>query len=225
MQQIAIYDLDRTLLRKPTFTPFLIFAARIAAPWRLLLLPVWVIAMIGYRLGLYGRKPLKQFGLRLLAGNYLPNAVFAPIAADFARQRIIRDYSTAAQHSVRVHREAGARIVIATAAPEIYACEIARQLGIDDVIATRHLRTDDPAGFMAAFDGENCYGEEKLRRIDFWMQAEALARADCHITSYSDHPSDAPMLNWSDAAVLITRTAKLTKMAQTNGWAILDFAT
>ena len=223
MQQIAIYDLDRTLLRNPTFTPFLIFAARIAAPWRLLLLPVWVIAMIGYRLGLYGRKPLKQFGLRLFTGNSLPDSIFAPIAADFARQRIARDYSTAAQRSVRVHRGSGARIIIATAAPEIYASEIARQLGIDDVIATRHLRTADPAGFMEAFDGENCYGEEKLRRIEIWMQAQNLARADCHITSYSDHPSDAPMLNWSDAAILVTRSAMLTKTAYANGWVVLDF--
>ena len=36
----AIYDLDRTVLRTPTFTLFLLWAAWREAPWRLLLLPV-----------------------------------------------------------------------------------------------------------------------------------------------------------------------------------------
>lgn len=223
MQRIAIYDLDRTLLRRPTFTPFLIFAAQKAAPWRLLLLPIWIIAMLGYRIGIYGRKPLKQFGLRLLAGRALPEATFGPIVAEFARLRIVRDYSIAARSSVQQCRDSGARIVIATAAPEIYATEIARQLGIDDVIATRHLRLKDSAGFMAAFDGENCYGDEKLHRIEHWLSAQQLRRTDCHITSFSDHPSDAPMLNWSDAAIMVTQSQVLAKTAHQNGWAVTDF--
>ena len=33
--RIAIYDLDRTLTRRATFTPFLLFAARKVASWRL----------------------------------------------------------------------------------------------------------------------------------------------------------------------------------------------
>ncbi len=223
MQHIAIYDLDRTLLCKPTFTPFLIFAARNTAPWRLLLLPIWITAMIGYRLGFYGRKSLKQFGLKLLVGHSLPDNVFAPLIAEFARQRIARDYGPVAQHSVRANRDSGARIIIATAAPEIYATEIGRQMGIDDVIATRHVRAAAEPSYLPSFDGENCYGDEKLRRIEKWLSAEGLVRSECHITSFSDHPSDAPMLNWSDKAVLITRSTKLIQAAKGNCWMTDDF--
>jgi phosphatidylglycerophosphatase C len=223
MQQIAIYDLDRTLLRKPTFTPFLLFAARRTVPWRLLLLPIWILAMIGYRLGFYGRKPLKQFGFRLLVGSSLPDKKFMPVIAEFARLRIARDYGPAAQKSVQENRQSGARIVIATAAPEIYAREIGRQMGIDDVIATQHMRMAGSPGYLARFDGENCYGTEKLRRIELWFKEQKLQRQDCIITSYSDHPSDAPMLDWSDQAVLVTRSVKLGQAAHKNGWAVLDF--
>lgn len=223
MQHIAIYDLDRTLLRSPTFTPFLMFAARRTAPLRLLLLPVWILAMIGYRMGFYGRKPLKQFGLRLLIGDLLPDYKFAPVIAEFARQRISRDFGPAAQKSILQNRQSGARIVIATAAPEIYANEIARQIGIDDVIATQHMRQSAPPAYLARFDGENCYGAEKLRRVELWLSKQKLHRQDCTITSYSDHPSDAPMLDWSDKAVLVTRSAKLAQTAHANGWVVQDF--
>ena len=64
--RIAIYDLDNTLTRRATFTPFLIFAARRIAPWRLALLPVWVAMMIGYRAGLYDRTTLKTGGMKLM---------------------------------------------------------------------------------------------------------------------------------------------------------------
>src|SRR3546814_14560811 len=53
--RIALYALDRTVLRKPTFTLFLLWAAWRAAPWRLLLLPALAGLMIGYALRLYGR--------------------------------------------------------------------------------------------------------------------------------------------------------------------------
>ena len=45
--QLAIYDMDKTITRKATYTPFLIHAALRLGPWRLLLLPIvllWVIA-------------------------------------------------------------------------------------------------------------------------------------------------------------------------------------
>jgi uncharacterized membrane protein YczE len=37
---LAIYDMDKTITRRATFTPFLIHAALGLAPWRLLLVPL-----------------------------------------------------------------------------------------------------------------------------------------------------------------------------------------
>src|SRR3546814_17426295 len=60
--RIAIYDLDRTVLRKPTFTLFLLWAAWRAAPWRLLLLPALAGLGLGHALRLYGRDRFQQIG-------------------------------------------------------------------------------------------------------------------------------------------------------------------
>jgi hypothetical protein len=47
MTELAIYDMDRTITRTGTYTPFLIHAARRLTPWRLALLPLAIIAMLG----------------------------------------------------------------------------------------------------------------------------------------------------------------------------------
>ena len=48
MSELAIYDLDRTLTRRATYTPFLLHCAMRRAPWRLLLLPATAASMLAY---------------------------------------------------------------------------------------------------------------------------------------------------------------------------------
>jgi HAD superfamily phosphoserine phosphatase-like hydrolase len=218
MQRIAIYDLDRTLLRKPTFTPFLMFAARKLAPWRLLWLPIWIAAMIGYRMGLYGRKPLKQFGIRLFVG-----AEIAPhVARDFAAHIVPKTIQPGAAAAMERDRADGRMLVIATAAPDFYASEIARITGFDAVIATRHMIT---GGGRASYliDGENCYGEEKLRRIASWLENLPMDRLQCDIRFYTDHQSDAPVLNWADCGIFVGASDWHQQTAAAKGWQYADF--
>lgn len=40
MRLLSIFDVDRTITRKPTYSLFLLFAMRRHAPWRALLLPL-----------------------------------------------------------------------------------------------------------------------------------------------------------------------------------------
>src|SRR3546814_4552590 len=63
--RVAIYDLDLTVLRTPTFTLFLLWAAWREAPWRLLLLPALAALMIGHALRPYGRDRFKPAAIRL----------------------------------------------------------------------------------------------------------------------------------------------------------------
>ena len=45
---LAIYDMDRTITRHATYTPFLLHCAARRAPWRLLLLPFVILSMLAY---------------------------------------------------------------------------------------------------------------------------------------------------------------------------------
>ena len=51
----AIYDMDRTVTRHATYTPFLLHCAMRRAPWRLVLLPFVGAAMLTYVLKLIDR--------------------------------------------------------------------------------------------------------------------------------------------------------------------------
>ena len=48
MSDLAIYDMDRTLTRRATYTPFLVHCALRRAPWRLLFAPLVLLSMLAY---------------------------------------------------------------------------------------------------------------------------------------------------------------------------------
>lgn len=218
MQRIALYDLDRTVTRAPTFTPFLVHMAASGNPLRLLGVPLWVLAMLGYKAKLYGRKPLKQFGLRLLVGREVRSPALQPRIDRFVARQLARNIQPGAQAQIAAERATGVRLVLVTAAPEIYATQIAKALGFEACLATRH-RCDGNGNLISAIDGENNYGAHKVARVKEWLEEQGLVRAAIHLTAYTDHVSDAPILDFADTGVLVGRYAR----AQ-SGWAQVDWA-
>ena len=219
--RVAIYDLDRTVLRTPTFTLFLLWAAWRDAPWRLLLLPALAALMIGYALRLYGRDRFKPAAIRLMLGSRIAPARAETLAADFARWRVPHDVPPGAQACIARDRAEGYRLLMATAAPEFYAGAVADALGFDAVVASRHQR-DAAGNWLPMLEGQNCYGEEKARRVAEWLATNAKDGA-AHIRAYSDHVSDAPTFALASEAWLVGRGDKFVRLAAKHGWQAADF--
>lgn len=218
--RIAIYDLDRTVLRKPTFTLFLLWAAAREAPWRLLLLPLLAALMIGYALRLYGRDRFKPAAIHLMLGSHLTPARAARLATRFATWRVPRDVPPGARACIARDRAEGYRLLMATAAPEFYAGAIADALEFDAIVASRHQRDAD-GNWLPALDGPNCYGAEKARRVAEWIERHAAGAT--HIRAYSDHVSDAPTFTLANEAWLVGRGEKFVRLAARHGWQVADF--
>jgi len=219
--RVAIYDLDRTVLRTPTFTLFLLWAACREAPWRMLLLPALAALMIGYALRLYGRDRFKPSAIRLMLGASIAPARADKLAADFAHWRVPRDVPPGAAACISRDRAEGYRLLMATAAPEFYAGAIADALGFDAIVASRHQR-DAAGNWLPLLDGQNCYGKEKARRVAEWLAANAKDGA-AHIRAYSDHVSDAPTFALASEAWLVGRGDKFVRLAARHGWRAADF--
>jgi HAD superfamily hydrolase (TIGR01490 family) len=220
--RLAIYDMDKTITRSPTWTPFLAFAMRRRARWRMALLPWAALAGLAYVLKLIDRAELKQTTQRRLLGGTLARDHVESVTAAFADHIAATGVLDAARARIAEDKAAGYRLVMATASYAFYAGAIAERLGFDGVIATESEQ--DPAGALSwRMAGENCYGPAKLRRIEAWLEAQGIDRAEAHIRFYSDHVSDAPALEWADEAFAVNAHGPLKALARARGWPVLDW--
>ncbi|MDX3883175.1 MAG: HAD-IB family hydrolase [Sphingomonas sp.] len=217
MTELAIYDMDRTITRIATYTPFLLHAARRRAPWRLLFVPIVLLSMLAYVLKLIDRGRLKEINHMLLLGRAISPADLAPVAESFADRTVAANIHPGALTQIAADRAAGRRLVMATASYRLYSEAIGERLGFDDVIATNSVIGLD-GRIRARIDGENNYGPAKLRMIQAWMAAEGLARQACHIRFYSDHASDAPVMEWADEPFAVNAHDRLRRLAAERGW-------
>ena len=220
--QLAIYDMDRTITRRATYTPFLIHAACRLAPWRLLLLPLVALTMLGYALRLIGRGTLKEWNYDLLIGRGVTSQRLDPVIESFADRQLAGNIMPGARRSIAADRAAGRRLVMATASYRLYAAAIARRLGFDDVVATE-TGIDTEGRILARIEGANCYGAAKLDMIETWMEENGLARDAVHIRFYSDHVSDHHVHRWSDEPVAANAHSRLVRLAKAEGWEVVDW--
>ena len=217
--KFALYDLDKTVLRHASFTPFLLFAARARAPLRQMLLPAWILAMAGYKLGFISRGQLKQVGLRLFLGNRVDDLALARLGEAFCAWVMPRWISQAAAQSIEADRAEGNRLVMVTAAMGFYAVPIARELRFDEVLATGH-RTERGRCLL---DGDNCYGVAKVLRVEQLLAQLYVNRASSRFKFYSDSMSDAPLFDWCDEAIFVNGSRRENARAMRRGWKVSQF--
>jgi len=222
MSDLAIYDLDRTLTRHATYTPFLLHCAVRRAPWRLLLLPLVAVSVLGYLARVIDRGKLKEINHRLLLGRWIHPKDLKPLVDSFADATVARNIRSGARKAIARDKKEGRRLVLATASYRLYADAIADRLGFDDVIGTGSVIGLDER-IRSRILGENAYGEAKLRMIAEWVDKSGLTGRHGHVRFYSDHASDAPTFEWADEPVAVNPHARLARLAKTRGWAIEDW--
>ena len=222
MSDLAIYDMDRTVTRRATYTPFLLHCALRRAPWRLLFLPLVAGSMLAYVARLIDRATLKEINHRLLLGRTIHPRELEPLVESFADKQVATNIRPGARAAIARDHAEGRRLVLATASYRLYADAIADRLGFDDVIGTGSITGLDER-VHARIAGENCYGPAKLRMIADWVDASGLKGTHGHVRFYSDHVSDRPAFEWADEAVAVNPHAKLRRLAEQRGWAIEDW--
>ena len=220
--RLAIYDMDRTITVKGTYTPFLLHVGKKLTPWRLVLAIFIPFVMLAYVLRMIPRSRLKEINQSLMIGHNVRRARLQPHIESYADKVLAHNVRKGALQQIAEDRAAGYRLVLATASYRLYAEAIAARLGFDAVIATDHL-SQDLDYVRAKIAGENCYDAAKLRMIQDWMAGQGISRAACHIRAYSDHVSDAPMLEFADEGFAANPHAPLAKLAQVRGWPRFDW--
>lgn len=222
---ISIYDMDRTITRRGTWVPWLMFWVRREAPWRVVFVPGLGVALAAYALKLIDRARLKELGHRLMMGRHVARSRLQAAAEAYAEKVLAVEVYPEAVAQIASDRAAGRRLVLATASNAFYVGEIAARLGIGDVIATPTRWEDDRLHHRLG--GPNCYGEAKCVLVQGWMAREGLTgQAICF---YSDHESDLPLFEMAVAsggeAVATNPSDTLLAIALARGWRVLAWGT
>jgi HAD superfamily hydrolase (TIGR01490 family) len=222
MSELAIYDMDRTVTRRPTYTPFLLHCAVRRAPWRLVLVPLVALSMLAYVARLIDRAKLKEINHHLLLGRHIHPRDLQPLVNSFADTQVRTNIRPGARRAIARDKAEGRQLVLATASYRLYADAIADRLGFDDVIGTASIIGLDER-VHARIAGENCYGPAKLRMIAEWVGESGLKGMHGHVRFYSDHVSDQPAFEWADEPVAVNPHGKLRRLAEQRGWQIEDW--
>lgn len=212
--RIAIFDLDRTVTRQGTYTPFLLHCARAMGRAPLAMITAALPAVTAYGLGIRSRGEFKALMLECsIAGR--SRAEVMAWASGFADLTQIRP---GAQSAIARHRAAGDRLVLATASFDFYAQVFADALGFDDLIATGSVWPDEV--LAPALAGENCYGPAKLGAVRAYVER---INPRPRVVVYSDHHSDFELLRWADEGVAVNPSNGLRRLARAHGLTIEDW--
>jgi HAD superfamily hydrolase (TIGR01490 family) len=222
VSDLAVYDMDRTVTSRATYTPFLLHCALRRAPWRLLMLPLVVLSMLAYVARLIDRAKLKEINHHLLLGAKIHPRDLKPMVESFADKQLESNIRPGARKAIARDKAQGRRLVLATASYRLYADAIAERLGFDDVIGTGSVIGLDER-VHAKILGDNAYGAAKMRMIADWIEKSGLEGTHGHVRFYSDHVSDRPAFEWADEPVAVNPHGKLRRLAQQYGWRIEDW--
>lgn len=216
MAGIAFFDLDKTITREGTWSRFV----RLATPDIRFFagLPALAAQAAAYKAGMASRGSVKERAVALFLRDRKKTELQA-VAKDFAEAELQTGVRPGALAAIQGHRDAGDRLVIASAAADLIVEAMAEQLGFDDIICTRLSWSADHR-LLTALNGENCYGLEKLRRVDEYLDAQASIG---QTSFYSDHITDLPCLDRVDYGAAVHPEPGLRRVARQKNMPILDW--
>ncbi len=141
--------------------------------------------------------------------------------SEFMRDRIVPMILPAARALVRRHIDSGALSAIVTATNRFVTTPIARELGIEHLIATE---AEEHGGeFTGGVAGVPSFREGKVTRVDQWLSR--LGHDWSQVTRswfYSDSLNDLPLLERVSDPVAVDPDDTLRAHAERCGWPVIS---
>jgi phosphatidylglycerophosphatase C len=200
MPDVAAFDFDGTITERGSVFGYL---TALRGRRRVLLAALPLIPQL-LRAALVGGSAADQtkerLFERLLEGVPLAQAEEAGV--NFMHRHLARQLRPTVQRRLDWHRQRGDRMVIVSASPEIYVRVAAQRLGIEGVVATR-LEVDGSGLLTGRYEGANCRGDEKLRRLRQWV--ERWGEQPENVWAYGNSRGDLAMMRSADIGVNVGR--------------------
>ncbi len=213
---VALFDLDGTLTWHDTFALFLVSFLR-THPRRLLGLWRLPLPVARFGVGNRDRGALKSHVMRIVMGGTSRSDV-EHCANSFVRSLKPRGrFRPAALAALEAHRNAGDRLVLLSASPDLYVPLIGRSLGFERTLCTEvQWRGDRLDG---ALKTANRHGPEKSRCLD-WLRTQYPGLP---IVAYGNSASDLDHMRHADRALLVNASSAARALAAQSGIPVADW--
>ncbi len=189
---VALFDFDGTITTRDSLLPFLFY-----------LYGFWGVARIGilsfpklcgFFLNKTSRQDVKEAILTAAFQGKTPVELLQK-AADYANGSLNKLVKPKALEKIEWHQKMGHRCVIVSASISLYLNFWIQQHGAFDLLCSE-LALDSSGCYTGKLIGKNCWGPEKVSRIDqllknrnqFTLYAYGDSRGDKEMLEYADYP-------------------------------------
>ncbi|MCP1289450.1 HAD-IB family hydrolase [Chromobacterium sp. S0633] len=160
----------------------------------------------------FALEPLKRFC----------RAELDALHADYLEQHIKPIITRKARDLLAAHAAQGDEIIIITATNRFITGPIARELGVEHLIAIE-LEEDEQGRFTGRVSGVPSFQQGKITRLQQWLDERGLSM-DSYGQSffYSDSHNDLPLLKLVDHPVAVDPDDTLRAHAEQEGWRVIS---
>jgi HAD superfamily hydrolase (TIGR01490 family) len=217
MPGVALFDMDRTLVRKNTAALYARYQREIgeASPRDSLKVAWWLLQ---YTFGIVDAEAVAVEAIRGLKGTR--ESAFAIRCDAWFRRDVARHVSDIGRSTVHRHLENGDVCAIVTGASRYSAEPLADALGIQHVVSTE-LECDERGCFTGRHVAPLCYGRGKIERTTRLAERHGFSLEDAWF--YSDSITDLPLLEHVAHPVAVNPDPRLRRIARARGWPIEEW--
>ena len=183
--KLALFDFDGTISKKDSLLHFL----RFSLTTKQFILGALALSphLLSYFLGLQSNNKVKALIFSYFFKHWSEND-FQRLCSDYAKNALPLIVHPKALAKIQWHLAQEHRVVIVSASIENYLKPWCDSLGIE-LLATQLAFSNDQ-GFTGNFHSPNCYGPEKVKRIQSLLDCTAYE----FIYAYGDSKGDTEML-------------------------------
>lgn len=220
MQEAAFFDLDKTVIARPSMVAFGGPLRRDGLVSRRLLLRALWAQIIFLTLGADEQRLARMRDAVLRVTKGWEQRRITALVHETLTEVIDPIVFDEALGLMAMHHDAGRKVFIVSASPEEIVAPLAQYLGADEAVATRSVLDDE-----GRYTGDvelYCYGPEKARIIQDIAIRDGIDLSRSF--AYSDSATDEPMMRVVGNPVAVNPDRELARIAKAEGWDIVTFS-
>lgn len=209
---VAAFDLDGTLTDGGSVVKWLAAVAGRARVTRSVLAHAVPLLYGAARSGRAADDAKESLFTSVLAGSDLGDVM--AVSEVFAAAHLRASVRPEVAGRLAEHLDAGHGVVVVSASPSLYVACIAKALGAHGAAATN---LEEVGGRLTGrYEGANCRGEEKLRRVTELLGSLGIGHTgpDRPLYAYGNSRGDLRLLEAADRPVDVSRLGRLGRLSR-----------